>query len=109
MHAAVHLSHVRASAPQGKGQKRGQGQQVCRRCVTHVVHRPRDQRRITLPPTQMENWIELEALAVAKRRRDMPRLSEKHGEEGSSADEEEAADDEMKVKWRDEGLYELSG
>lgn len=54
---------------------------------------------------QMENWIELEALAVAKRRRDMPRLSEKHGEEGSSADEEEAADDDMKVRCRDEGLY----
>ena len=35
---------------------------------------------------------------MAKRRRDMPRLSDKHGDEVGSADEEEAADDEMKVK-----------
>lgn len=41
--------------------------------------------------------IELEALAVAKRRRDMSRLSEQHGE-ASSADKDEAADDEMKVR-----------
>lgn len=34
---------------------------------------------------------------MAKRRRDIPRLSEKHGEEAGSADEEEAADDEIKV------------
>lgn len=46
--------------------------------------------------TGQQELIELEALAVAKRRRDLPRLSEQH-EGMSSADEEEAADDEMKV------------
>lgn len=38
--------------------------------------------------------IEVHALAVAKRRRDLPRLSEL--EKGTSGNEEEAADDEMK-------------
>jgi hypothetical protein len=42
------------------------------------------------------SWIEVEALAVAKRRRDVPRMSEAH-EEGAEVEEEEAADDEMKV------------
>lgn len=54
-----------------------------------------------------EGWIELEALAVAKRRRDMPRLSEQHAE--GAEEEEAAADDEMKVGVCVFGFWGLCG
>ncbi len=62
----VHLEHVKATpADKKKGQEGG----------------------------DKKGLIEVQALAVAKRRRDLPRLAEK--EHGSSEDEEAAADDEM--------------
>jgi hypothetical protein len=79
----LHLEHVKAtpSGPvlqeqEAKGKAEGQGGQQ------------------EEGEEEGERLVEVHALAVAKRRRDLPRLSGM--EHGSSEDEEEAADDEMK-------------
>jgi len=80
----VHLEHVKATPSEGVLQEH-EGKGKAEELEGQEEEEEEEER---------EGLIEVHALAVAKRRRDLPRLSGM--EHGSSEDEEEAADDEMK-------------